>query len=239
MTDIRSTLALILVLVALLLEVGCVGQSDTNKMLATGRNNAIPYEMGGQNTTTLDPGLRSTTSVGYQDIPAGNYVFVEHLVLPSRKTIAGECKPTPAFDGPVYSFDEQTGEFNAYLPSNKPINGSVRVIFARSEARRENNGLIGGGIGGSALPVYSLPYVYSSELTLESVTDEGVVFLDYQNSSIVLKIKDRWENTSHVIQTRPPSYDGTICTEEIVLTNSFYNAGFLDAKKMRVRYFTL
>jgi hypothetical protein len=172
------------------------------------------------------------TSPGFQIIPQDKYVFVDHMILPNRTTIAGECKRSPSFDGPTYSFEAEKGVLHAILPPSSRINKSLIIVYAIREPRRQSNGLIYGGVGGWATLVYSLPYIASADLTVNSVTNDGTVSLFYQNLTIVLKPKDRWINTTRVIQTRLPEYDSTICTEEIILTDSLYNAGFLDKQKI-------
>ena len=203
MTLLRTTLALMLVMVAVLLTAGCI----------------------------TSPGFDNQT----QTFPKEKYVFVEHMIHEEGRTITGVCLPLVLFDGPTYFFDEQNGELSAILHTDNRINESLKLFYASGKSASKGGG---GGVVSSASPVYSLPYRYSNAVTLNSVTDEGVVYLQYLNNAIELKPKERLVvNTTRVVLTYPPTYDGTVCTEEIITTDSFYNAGFFDKNKIKPKYF--
>jgi hypothetical protein len=116
------------------------------------------------------------------------------------------------------------------MPSANPINASLIMFYASGKSETSS-----ARTGGDALanPVYTLPRTMGDNLTIISITPEGIVTLDYQNTTITLKPKERWSvNTTPEIRNGAPGYPALKCTEEIVITDSIYNAGLFNKQKI-------
>jgi len=236
MTPLRVTLALVLVMVAVLLVVGCTGEPAAEKIQVTGESNTT-QTIATLNYSAFTPKLVSTAPAGNQDypLPLDKYVFVEHMVRTEGRAITGDCSPAIYFDGPTYSFDEQTGVLNTIQSVDNPVNVSLILFYASGESA--SNSARTGAVS-YAYPVYQVPHMNYDNVSLHSVTSEGVVSLIYRNSTIVLKPKDRWKvNISRVIQTHSSGDNRHSCTEEIVTSDNFYNAGLFAKNLIRAKYF--
>lgn len=232
MTPIRVTIALVLVMAAVLLAAGCAVDDQGSVKKSTSNNMTVLHPT----TATLLPthtlGLRPTTPEEYHEIPAGNYIFLEHKIRIQGTTLGGDCSPVAYTGGPTFLFDEQKGTLSTATVSSDRINESLLLLYVIGES--ETSSARTGG-GGSVYPVYTLPVTMWDNLTLISSTPEGIVTMDYQNTSITLKPKERWSiNTTPIIRNGcPGSNPLKNCTEEIVITDSIYNAGLFDKQKIK------
>lgn len=156
-------------------------------------------------------------------IPHDKYVFVDHHIKTDGVTISGDCSPWGSIDFAMYQFDENNGVLTVSVSSNKTIGDSLKMFYGDGESL---TGVAGDGARTWASPVYSLPYSQDN-VTLDSLSGDGTVTLSYNQKSIVLKPKERWVNTTSTTRvTEMPYYHN--CTAEFIVTDSFYNAGFLD-----------
>jgi hypothetical protein len=168
-------------------------------------------------STTSDSQNQSHT------IPHDKYVFVEHHIKTDGVTISGDCSPWGSIDFPMYQFDENNGVLTVSVSSIKTIDDSLKMFYGDGESLA---GVAGDGARTWASPVYSLPYT-KDNVTLDSLSKDGTVALHYNQKPILLKPKERWVNTTSTTHgTEMPYYHH--CTAEFIVTESFYNAGFLD-----------
>lgn len=166
-----------------------------------------------------------------QNLPSEKYIFLEHDIRTEGKTLAGDCSPVAYTSGPTYFFDEQNGMLSTIMSSDNSINESLLLLYVSGES--ETSSARTGG-GGSAYPVYMLPRTMRDNLTIISITPEGIVTMDYQDISITLKPKERWSvNTTPIVRDGCPGYPPSKCKEEIVITDSIYNAGLFDKQNIK------
>jgi len=219
MTPFRVTLALLLLVAALVLAAGCVGE---------------------QRTASLNTPVFSSTSKmtpvypeEQRPIPEGKYLFVEHFIRTQWTTLEGNCDSMALFDGPLYILDDRTGNLSVRLCPEEQINASLLMFYGGGWS---GSGGVGGGMSSSASPVYALPWQYRDGVTVTQVNSSGFVFLNYQNTSIVLKPKDQLVFNTSRIQKTTEERKGQMCTKEIVTTDIFYHEGIFDTEKIKVSY---
>lgn len=173
----------------------------------------------------LAAGCSTTTDSQNQSytIPHDTYVFVDHHIKTDGVTISGDCGPWGSIDFQMYQFDANNGVLTVSVSSNKTLDDSLKMFYGDGESLA---GVAGDGARTWASPVYSLPYT-KDNVTLDSVSRDGTVTLHYNQKPILLKPKERWVNTTRTTRvTEMPYYHN--CTAEFIVTDSFYNAGFLD-----------
>jgi hypothetical protein len=184
-------------MVAVLLAAGCVSQ-------------------GSDNQTPLSPGEK--------------YVVLQHNTNYETSTISGTCVswPYPTF-AYGYSFDEKSGVLS--LSSlMEPVNNSLLLFYGQ--------GYRGTGMDGNSwMFVYSVPRQVTANVTIETIKQDGTVEFSYDDITVLLKPKEHWENITHEISITEPFYVNATrpgqpaeevwpgCTEEIIITDSIYNAG--------------
>jgi hypothetical protein len=170
-----------------------------------------------------------------QELPAGNYIFVEHFVHRQWNTVEGDCSPMPLFDGPLYFMDEKTGVLSVYVCQWDQVNESLNGFYA------SGHGGSGGGGGGevsSASPVYTFPRTFPDGVTLDSVARDGVVSLHYQNTTITLKPGERLVVNTTRSRVNESGIKGAGCTKEIVITDWVSNAGIFEKEKIQAHNLT-
>jgi hypothetical protein len=172
---------------------------------------------------TAGCGTTSDSQTQSYTVPHDKYVFVEHHIKTDGVTISGDCSPWGSIDFPLYQFDENNGLLTVSVSSNKTINDSLKMFYGDGENLA---GVAGDGARTWASPVYSLPYTQDN-VTLNTLSGDGTVTLHYNQKPIVLKLKERRVNTTSTIRVTEMPYHHN-CTAEFIVTDSFYNAGFLD-----------
>jgi len=179
----------------------------------------------------------------------GKYVFLQHNTDYNASTISGACYPEGNLDYWYdYSFEEKTGILSVYTfpGKNEPVNDSLLLFYGHNYTEKQGSAGNQGGF------VYSFPRQFNTNVTIESIRSDGTVTLHYDDVPIVLKPKERWENITRKIRYTPPLQypinekklcDGTIligevsfeCTEEIIITDSIFNAGVFDKTGIVIR----
>jgi hypothetical protein len=167
-----------------------------------------------------------------QNLLSGKYIFLKHDIRTEGRTISGDCSPVAYASPPPVNFDEEKGTLLTYMSPENSINESLILFYmsGTSESSSERT-----RISASAYPVYGLPDAFHDNLTINAIFPEGNVTLTYQNNSITLKPKERWSvNSTPYIRNGCPGCDPARCTEEIVITDSVYNAGIFDKQQIRI-----
>jgi hypothetical protein len=200
-TQLRTILALLLLVAGLLLAAGCVSRGSDNQ------NQTLPKE---------------------------KFVFLDHQIHYNLAEISGDCLwPSTSSGSYVYSFDEKK---SVLTPSprleTESDNESLILIYGMGAGKGYQTGenfSRGVEFGGySWRLVYSLPTQITGQkgnVTIDSINGDGTVAFRYDNTPIVLKPKELWENVTHITR----SGDG--CIEEITTTDSIYNVGILKKKQ--------
>jgi hypothetical protein len=129
-----------------------------------------------------------------QTLTSEKYVVIEHNTNYNISTISGACHYRYPDYSPDYSFNENNGALSLSGShfQKQSINGSLLLFYGHSYSGK-NHG------GNSGAFVYSSPMMISANVTLDSITEDGTVLLHYDNTSIMLKPKERWENITRVI----------------------------------------
>jgi hypothetical protein len=222
---------------AVLLAAGCAaGPAGSEKTSVDNKTNPT-QTVATLNYSPFTPKVISPAQKGHQDfpLPLDKYVFVEHIVRIRGTTITGECSPAIYFDGPTYSFDERDGTLHIGLPVDEPVNVSLLLFYASGMSESDS---ARAGAALSAYPVYGLPHRTYDNVTLDSITPDGVVTIHYRNATKVLKPRDTWViSTSRKTESRHSTRYTVTCIEEIVTTDSIYNAGLFSKQNITPRYF--
>jgi len=172
-----------------------------------------------------------------QLIPEDKYIFFEHHINKNGITLSGECKP-PSIGYPFYFFERNSGilrvevyeEERLYASLNKTVNESLLLFYGTGESR---DGAEGFGMRTRADPVYALPLSMTDvggNVTLDTLMADGTVHFNYNDRQLSLEPGKCWENITHVTVTRNRPEYSTNCTEEIITTDRFFNAGLIDKK---------
>jgi hypothetical protein len=167
-----------------------------------------------------------------QTLPPGKYIFLKHDIHTGGRTLSGDCSPVAYASPPPINFDEETGTLSTYYLTSDSINASLILVYmsGTSEYSSERT-----RVSASLYPVYGLLHTFPDNLTINKISPEGIVTLDYQNTSIALKPKERWSvNTTPYIRNGCPGCNPDRCVEEIVITDSVYNAGIFDKQKISI-----
>ena len=167
-----------------------------------------------------------------QNLPSDNYVLLKHDIHTEGRTIAGDCSPAAYASPPPMNFDEEKGTLSLYLFHENRINESLILVYVSgtSESSSERT-----RVSDSAHPVYGLPEAFPDNLTINTLSPDGILTLDYQDTSITLKPKERWSvNTTPYNRNGCPGCNPERCIEEIVITDSVYNAGIFDKQKIKI-----
>jgi hypothetical protein len=190
-------------------------------------------------------------------LPEEKYVFLSHDIRTEAVPIWETCfHPKIDPDAP-FKFDSINGMLTVYSSDygNESVNESLIAVYHEQPPHyygSQVDFLQGDGLFMYSLPAYSLPGRYSlypenvtlvpsgfsENVTLLSVTRNGTVSLRYKNTSIVLKPKERWQNITRSIRSgetlEKPGVPSTKCEEEIIATDTLYNAGVFDKKNIVV-----
>ncbi|MFA5269505.1 MAG: hypothetical protein WC379_16190 [Methanoregula sp.] len=213
---IYATVALVLVMVAVLLAAGCVSPGFENKTPSLPEEKYIYLHHDVSSYVTVASGHCFYLSIAYS-FPN---TFNEKTGILSVDT-----SPNQAVNDSMVLFYNQ---------------GGVRY-FSKPEEGQEDQIFQGGGNGF----VYLLPRqftLYNDNVTIESVTGDGTVSLRYNNQPVVLKPKERFENITRTIHSCECSW-GSLesnpvtsgCSDEYLTTDSIYNAGIFDKSAIKVR----
>jgi len=162
-----------------------------------------------------------------QIIPDDQYIFFEHHINTNGVSISGECAPLRWIDFPFYSYDKNSKVLTVRVTEDDPVNKSLLVFYGSGKSL---SGAEGAGAMTGAYPVYGLPISFEDNVTLDTITADGTIIFHYNSQQISLKPNESWENITRVMQIRTrPDYRNE-CTEEIITTDRFYNAGLIDKK---------
>ena len=165
-----------------------------------------------------------------QTLPKEKYVFLEHRINHNVTPITGHCIRFHTDGSFEYSFDELWGRLTVsnLASRKKPVNDSLMLFYGYRFSEEKSIR------GKSGWFVYSVPWQNRrfTNITIDSVMANGTVFLRNHDMPIVLKPKEQWENVSHEIRITKPlqsdSFNFPGCTEDVMITDSLYNAGVFD-----------
>ena len=209
MTPLRTSLTLMLLVAAVVLAAGCTGEKT-------------PLPLNASNGSSAGSMMPVSPDVS-RPIPEGKYLFVKHFVNTGWITVEGTCDSgIPPDNPPLYFLDERTGNLSIHLCPEEQITPALLMFY--------------GGYG-SAVPVNSFPRKFWDGVTITEVNSSGFVFINYQNTPVVLKPEEHLVfNRTQILQTSKQR-DGQVCTKKIVSTDNFYHEGFFDEEKIHVSYF--
>ncbi len=186
MTQLRTTLALLLVILPLVLTAACTDQS--------------------------------------QIMLSGKYVYFIHAVDEQWVTVSGSCPPNIFKQMPLNFFDARTGQLIVHQCSFLPdAIGPAFMMYSMNDDTREG--------AGTAIPVLFLPRSFEDGVTITDITSNGTVTLEYRNQIITLN-----PGESMVVNKTTKSHAryGDSCSLDIVITDSFTNAGIYEKRDITV-----
>jgi hypothetical protein len=184
-------------------------------------------------TVTNNPGLPVIVN---PPIPPDKFVFIRHWIHTNGEKEPGACCGGAVFgDPPGYLFSNGVLRLRDYYPNE--TNESMIMFYGGGG---NLSGCAGMGENTWGSPVYSLPYTphypeREKNVTIESLSNEGIVILRYNQEQISLSPGETWSvnTTWHKMNKwNTRSQSGEIipmnCTMKLVTVDSFYNAGILD-----------
>lgn len=177
-----------------------------------------------------------------QTVTKEKYLVIEHDTNFTISPISGDCHYRYPDYMHEYSFDENNGVLSLLGShfQNQPVNDSLLLFYDHSFSGKDHGGHRGWF-------VYSLPATVSNNVILDSIYEDGAISVHYDNTSIMLKQKERWENITRVVESRqaflldppgnnlPDELKRRECVEEFIITDSIYNAGVFNKNAITVR----
>jgi hypothetical protein len=154
---------------------------------------------------------------------SGKYVYLSHAVDEQWVTLSGACPPNIFKQTPLNFFNEQTGQLTVYQCPGQPDFRLAFMVYAHRDDIR--------GGSGSATPVSILPCTIEDGVTITGVTSNGTVTLEYRNLTITLSPGERMVVNKSV---KPHFRDGDSCSQDIVVTDYFVNAGIFEKRDITV-----
>ncbi len=132
--------------------------------------------------------------------------------------------PAIKIDLPTYRFNAKTGILEGIVPFE--INESLMIIYGRGSSI---SGDLGGGSSSILRGAYGIPCSFDT-FTIEGFTENGSVYMKYNNDTLALKPGERWTDIRFVNESTPIysmvktitetiTYYGTMQKSQIKVTN--------------------
>jgi hypothetical protein len=155
-------------------------------------------------------------------LPKEQFVILHHTHNAEfSQNVTGPCWHTQVlFEDPGFSFNESSGvlSLRSSRYGNETANESM-LLFYDSEYTSTFFDRHWAGTF-----IYSLPANMSENITIETITGDGTISFRYHDIPVVLKPGERWENSSYIVfsgfNLKPND-----CSEEYLVTETFFNAG--------------
>ena len=153
---------------------------------------------------------------GWQ-LPADQYVLIEHQTNTNGSCVKGDCEPKQlAIDFPTYTFNSTTGTLESWNPVE--VNDALKVVCGGGGSL---SGLAGTGESTGLEEVYDLPAEVCS-LRIVQVDRDGTVYLEYGGELLVLAPGQTWTSTTEEVREQGSGKARVTATDRIV------NYGVLD-----------
>jgi hypothetical protein len=154
------------------------------------------------------------------ELPAEEYVFIDHHIHIEGTCIEGECQLGPMIDFPTYTFDFATDALQSWLPVE--VDDALKVIYGDGTSL---SGAAGGGAGTGLTEVYTIP-AELEDLRIVQVDRDGTAYLEYKGELLVLASGQTWTNTTEEVREQGAGKARLTTTDRLV------NYGVLDKAKI-------
>ncbi len=154
------------------------------------------------------------------ELPADQYVFIDHHVHTEGVCVEGECEPGPMIDFPTYNFSAETGTLNSWLTLE--VNDALKVMYGNGMSL---GGAAGGGAGTMLTEVYTVPAEIEG-LRIVQVDRDGTVYVEYGGELLVLAPGQTWSSTTEEVRLQGAGTANFTTNDQIV------NYGVLDKAKI-------
>jgi hypothetical protein len=151
-------------------------------------------------------------------------LFLEMFSSKDGTVVSGKCDLLK-IDFPSYSFNSLLGilENNGHLE----INDSTKVILGNGFSLQ---GALGGGISSGLTTINSIPYTYSSSLTINEIQEDGTVKLLRAGEMLSLATGKSWSVDSTYLETTSD------CQRNILARSRISNIRFLMPYQIKQGY---
>jgi len=157
---------------------------------------------------------------GWQ-LPADQYVLIEHQTNTNGSCAKGDCEPRQlAIDFPTYTFNSTTGTLESWNPVE--VNDALKVVCGGGGSL---SGLAGTGESTGLEEVYDLPAEVCS-LRIVQVDRDGTVYLAHGGVMLMLAPGKAWTKTTEELQKQG---GGTV---KLTTYEWIRNRGILDKAKI-------
>ena len=153
-------------------------------------------------------------------------VFIDHHININGELIEGNYQGGLNIDFPTYNFDEKSKILNGEF--NFEINKSLKIIYGNGSSL---SGIIGAGAATGLYGIYDLPYV-KGKFEIRQIEPDGTVYIQYNDSLIVLKSNEEWMNKSSEIDIQ--DYGEGIAKANIITTDKIVNYGIIEKSKIEI-----
>jgi hypothetical protein len=234
---LRIAVALVLV-AAMVMEAGCVSQQQTNVSPAGTMVKTIKVTLQTPTPFPITPISTSAVRTSMSNSVKGKYIFLEQRFNESYVTVSGKClRGNPSYYcEKTYTINNSVLSVHADTYGNAPVNESMILFYG---LQHYVDGPGGFDCGNNGWFVYSLPGQFPENVTIDSITDDGIVAFRYMDFPVILKPSERWENISRVrYHYNKTCVDGEClpeCTEDLVTGHSIFNAGLFDKKAILIQ----
>jgi hypothetical protein len=123
-------------------------------------------------------------------IPAGKFVFIDHVILKNGEILEGQVGGAQ-IDSPTYTFDKETKTLTGTIDFE--IHAGLKIVYGDGERLM---GAAGEGTSTILTGIYALPFrsdgYGTPAMEIEAVDADGTAHLRYRGESIALKALDKW-----------------------------------------------
>ena len=153
-------------------------------------------------------------------------VFIDHHININGELLEGNYQGGLNIDFPTYNFDEKSKILNGKFDFE--INKSLIIIYGDG---RSLSGIIGAGAATGLYGIYDLPYV-KGKFEINKIESDGTVYIQYDDSLIVLKSNEEWIKISSEIDVQ--DYGEGIAKANIIITDKIVNYGIVEKSKIEI-----
>ncbi len=159
-------------------------------------------------------------------ISSDKCVFVDHHIHTNGELLEGNYIGGLNIDFPTYHFDETSKILEGRFDFE--INKSLKIIYGNGKSL---GGVVGAGAATGLFGIYELPYA-KGKFEINEIQTDGTVFIQYNDSLIVLKSNEEWVNESSEIDTQ--DYGEGIAKANIITTDRIVNYGIIEKSKIEI-----
>jgi hypothetical protein len=123
-------------------------------------------------------------------IPAGKFVFIDHVILQNGELLEGQTNGAQ-IDFPTYTFNKETKTLTGTIDFK--VHAGLKIVYGDGERLM---GAAGEGASTILTGIYALPFrsegYGTPPMEIEAVDADGTAHLRYRGEPIALKALDKW-----------------------------------------------